>query len=68
MILVTRRLPGGQSVGAPIRDSTGNVVATKSISLPIFELPKSRIEPAAKVVREAAREVSRELGWQDTKE
>jgi DNA-binding IclR family transcriptional regulator len=50
-------------LAAPIRDSTGNVVATLGISLPIFELPNSRIERTAKVVREAAAQVSRELGW-----
>jgi DNA-binding IclR family transcriptional regulator len=54
---------GVRALAAPIRDSTGNVVATIGISLPIFELPNSRIERTAKVVREAAAQVSRELGW-----
>ena len=53
---------------APVRDSEGNVVATIGISVPTFELPSSKIERTAKVVRETAKEVSRQLGWEDTQE
>jgi DNA-binding IclR family transcriptional regulator len=38
------------------------------MSLPTFELPNSKIKRTAKVVRETAREVSRQLGWEDTQE
>jgi DNA-binding IclR family transcriptional regulator len=58
---------GVRTIAAPVRDVTGNVIATIGISLPSFELPKSKIEPAAKVIKAAARAVSRELGWLDTK-
>ena len=50
------------------RDSKGNVVASIRMSLPTFELPNSKIKRTAKVVRETAREVSRQLGWEDTQE
>ena len=53
---------------APVRDSEGNVVATIGISVPTFELPSSKIERTAKVVRETAKEVSRQLGWKHTQE
>ncbi len=58
---------GVRTIAAPVRDVTGNVIATIGISLPSFELPKSKIEPVAKVTKAAARAVSRELGWSDTK-
>ena len=59
---------GVRALAAPVRDSTGNVVATIGISLPTFELPNSRIERTAAKVKEAARDVSRQLGWEYTKE
>jgi len=58
---------GVRTIAAPVRDVTGNVIATIGISLPSFELPKSKIESVAKVTKAAAREVSRELGWSDTR-
>src|SRR5215469_2005492 len=58
---------GVRTIAAPVRDVTGNVIATIGISLPSFELPKSKIEPAAKVIKAAARDVSQELGWSDKK-
>jgi DNA-binding IclR family transcriptional regulator len=59
---------GVRALAAPVSDSQGNVVATIGISLPTFELPNSKIESAAKIVRETAREVSRQLGWENTQE
>ncbi|HEY1269074.1 MAG TPA: IclR family transcriptional regulator [Candidatus Binatia bacterium] len=59
---------GVRTIAAPVRDVTGDVIATMGISLPSFALPKTRIEPAAKVIKAAARAVSRELGWSETKE
>jgi IclR family KDG regulon transcriptional repressor len=58
---------GVRTIAAPVRDVTGNVIATIGISLPSFELPKNKIETVAKVTKAAARAVSRELGWSDTK-
>jgi len=58
---------GVRTIAAPIRDITGNVIATIGISLPSFELPKHKIEIVAKVTKAEARAVSRELGWSDTK-
>jgi len=58
---------GVRTIAAPVRDVTGNVIATIGISLPSFELPRYKIEPAAKVIKAAARAVSQELGWSDKK-
>ena len=58
---------GVRTIAAPVRDVTGNVIATVGISLPSFALPKIKIGPAAKVIKAAARAVSRELGWSDPK-
>ncbi len=53
---------GVRTIAAPVRDVTGNVIATVGISLPSFALPKIKIGPTAKVIKAAARAVSRELG------
>jgi len=69
MVSATKRSRGGvRALAAPVRDSKGNVVASIGMSLPTFELPNSKIKRTAKVVRETAREVSRQLGWEDTRE
>jgi DNA-binding IclR family transcriptional regulator len=59
---------GVRALAAPVRGSKGNVVATIGISLPTFELPNSRIERTARVVKEAAQEVARQLSWERAKE
>lgn len=54
---------GVRTIAAPVRDVTGNVIATVGISLPSFALPKIKIGSAAKVITAAARALSRDLGW-----
>lgn len=54
---------GVRAIAAPILDSSGNVVATIGISLPSFQLPKSRMKSAAKAVKDAASDISRQFGW-----
>jgi IclR family acetate operon transcriptional repressor len=56
------RLPGVVCLAAPIRDSTGNVVAAISISGPQLRLPRDRIPELADEVMKIAEEGSRILG------
>jgi len=39
------------------------IIATIGISLPSFQLPKSRMKSAAKAVKDAASDISRQFGW-----
>ena len=50
------------AVAAPIRDMTGNVVASLSASGPVFRVPRERIPALGASVRAGADEVSRRMG------
>ncbi len=50
------------AVAAPIRDLSGNVVASMSASGPVFRLPRGRLPELGEAVRVGAAEVSRRLG------
>jgi DNA-binding IclR family transcriptional regulator len=50
------------AVAAPIRDMSGNVVASLSASGPVFRLPPERITELGARVRAGADEVSRRMG------
>ena len=50
------------AVAAPIRDLSGNVVASLSASGPVFRLERDRIPGIAAAVRTGAAEISRRLG------
>jgi DNA-binding IclR family transcriptional regulator len=50
-------------VAAPIRNHTGNVIASLSVSGPATRIPKERIPALAGRVREAARKLSARLGY-----
>jgi DNA-binding IclR family transcriptional regulator len=50
------------AVAAPVRDLSGNVVASLSASGPVFRLPRGRLPELGEAVRTAAVEVSRRLG------
>jgi DNA-binding IclR family transcriptional regulator len=54
---------GLNAVGAPIRSSDGAVVASVSVSGPVFRLPVQSIPETAELVKEAATEISRCLGF-----
>jgi DNA-binding IclR family transcriptional regulator len=50
-------------IGAPIYDYRGEIIAAISASGPPTVLSEERIEDVAKHVMQAARELSRKLGW-----
>ena len=50
------------AVAAPIRDLSGNVVASLSASGPVFRLERDRVPAIAAAVRTGAAEISRRLG------
>ncbi|NNE96148.1 MAG: IclR family transcriptional regulator, partial [Acidimicrobiales bacterium] len=54
--------PGVVSVAAPIRDSSGGVIASLSLAGPIERLDSKRLAAADAVVT-LARRVSRQMGW-----
>jgi len=54
---------GLTAIAAPVRNAEGMVIASVSASGPSFRIPADRIPVLAGVVRRAAAEVSRRLGW-----
>lgn len=56
------RVVGVRSVGAPVRDRSGRVVAAVGLSLPTVQLPRQRVPEIASSVCEAAGRISRDLG------
>lgn len=54
--------PGLVAVAAPVRDFTGGVIAALNVSAPKFRLAP-RLHPAGDMVSDAAREISRTLGF-----
>jgi DNA-binding IclR family transcriptional regulator len=55
--------PDVRCVAAPIRDHSGRVVASLSVSGPATRIPKDRIPPLAARVREVAAKLSARLGY-----
>lgn len=55
--------PGVYCVGAPVRDHTGKVVASISISLPVMRVTKDRVEEIARLARQSALHVSQRMGY-----
>jgi DNA-binding IclR family transcriptional regulator len=53
---------GLNAIGAPVRDSTGKVVAALSVSGPAYRLKPSRFEEVAAMTVLAATQISRRLG------
>jgi len=56
---------GLTAVAAPVRQATGRVVAALGLGAPSFRLREEHIPRIARLVREAADTVSRELGYSD---
>ena len=54
---------GLTAIAAPVRNAEGSVIASISASGPSFRIPADRIPVLAGLVRRAAAEVSRRLGW-----
>lgn len=57
---------GVRCVGAPIRDHTGRVVASISVSGPTQRVTKSKVPQLAKIVMATAEEISSRLGYKKT--
>jgi IclR family acetate operon transcriptional repressor len=57
------REEGLRCIGAPVRSSSGEVIASVSISGPVFRLTRDRIESAAAAVQRAADEISEAMGY-----
>jgi len=60
---VNERELGVASVAAPVRDSSGTVVAAISIGAPVIRLAAARRRELGALVVEAGEAVSRRLGW-----
>jgi DNA-binding IclR family transcriptional regulator len=61
---VTEELEVGlNAIGAPVRDSSGAVVAALSVSGPAYRLPPTRFEDVAALTVIAADRISRRLGY-----
>lgn len=54
------------AVAAPVRDHRGECIASVSISVPIFRIPRSKLPAVAEHVCGAAEMLSRDLGWRGT--
>lgn len=61
---VSEREVGAYSIVAPVRDALGQVVASLAISGPQFRLSEEKVEVYKKLVKDAARAISRNLGYQ----
>ncbi|HYN88817.1 MAG TPA: IclR family transcriptional regulator [Ardenticatenaceae bacterium] len=59
---------GLQCVAAPVFDHSGAAVAAISIGVPNDRLSEARLEELAALVREHAGELSRTLGWTETRD
>lgn len=54
---------GMNAVGAPIWDANGSVIAAVAVSGPVFRLPEESVPEMGELVRKAAAEISRSLGF-----
>jgi IclR family acetate operon transcriptional repressor len=55
--------PGVYCVGAPVRDHTGKVVASISVSMPVMRVTKDRIEEIIRLAKQASLRISERLGY-----
>ena len=59
---------GLTAIAAPVRDAEGCVAASVSATGPSFRITADRIAGMAESIRRAAAEISRRLGWADSKQ
>jgi IclR family transcriptional regulator, acetate operon repressor len=59
------RRPGVLSIAAPLFNDAGQVIGAMNICGPVHRVSDEQIEQIIPLVREAARETSRRLGWID---
>ena len=57
------REEGLRCIGAPVRDSTGEVIAAVSVAGPVFRITRDRIDALAGVVMGSAGQISASLGY-----
>ena len=55
---------GLRCVGAPVFDHRGHVVASLSLAAPVFRLGRDRLPQVVRLVVDAARRLSAEIGYQ----
>ena len=58
---------GIRCVGAPVRDASGAIVAAISLSSATQYMDDARMAQISDDVRKTAREISKVLGWNNTK-
>jgi DNA-binding IclR family transcriptional regulator len=58
---------GGRCIAAPIFNNDGNPVAAVSISVPVQRLPREKIIEYGTRIKEAALDISRNLGYIQSK-
>jgi DNA-binding IclR family transcriptional regulator len=58
--------PGILCVAAPVRDTSGSIVAAISVTATRPYMPPERLETLAPIVRDAATRISAGLGWAPT--
>ena len=56
---------GLRCVGAPVFDHRGHVVASLSLAAPVFRLGRDRLPQVVRLVVDAARRLSAEIGYQE---
>ncbi len=57
------REEGLRCIGAPVRSSSGEVIASVSVAGPVFRITRDRIDPVASAVISAADQISAALGY-----
>lgn len=55
--------PGVYCVGVPVRDHTGKVAASISVSMPVMRVTRDRIEEISRLARQAALALSERVGY-----
>jgi DNA-binding IclR family transcriptional regulator len=61
------REPGLRCIGAPVWDSSGEVVAAISIAGPVFRITRSRLPALSRTVMKTAANISASLGYRNTR-
>jgi DNA-binding IclR family transcriptional regulator len=56
-------IPGSRGISAPIRSSKGNVFGAIGLTFPAISFPSSKVPRVARLVVQAADEISGQLGW-----
>ncbi|MFZ5631687.1 MAG: IclR family transcriptional regulator [Bacillota bacterium] len=60
---IGERIPGLVSISAPVRNHTGQVIASLSLAVPEVRLDKGRVAETIALIKEGALQLSVKLGW-----